>query len=372
MKKSRDYIDELTPELIRQYQNGQLTDRERNQVERFLLKSPFEYEAMDGFEHFKGDVTADTELLRGLLESRIKSEVEKEKPEPKSRWWKIAAALALLALFNYVIYITVKSPESLNKEAIALLEEATDRITERTDDTDAATSRTIPHYTPSAPAEQVPARESTDKKPALSDNTSAGEQPDPVTTTPENDLPESTPFDKRVMEETEIAEVVTEAIQKKEEFAAARSFVREAPSADTKTLPKTEVLSDNAKAMAADAGRQTDLQAFDGMIIVSSAPDSTNYISALPLGGYEAFQHYLNQSLKHTNRKAIKVGTVIVSFYVLEDSTLTNFKIRRSLGRWEDRKAIEWIKNGPGWVPPQRLGTTISEEVLVPVKFGNH
>lgn len=70
-----------------------------------------------------------------------------------------------------------------------------------------------------------------------------------------------------------------------------------------------------------------------------------------PVMGEQVYQIYL-QSKKYLIAKAPPVtGEVRLSFTVMPDSTLTDFKVLGSLGKIADDAAIRIVQDGPKWIP---------------------
>ncbi len=77
-------------------------------------------------------------------------------------------------------------------------------------------------------------------------------------------------------------------------------------------------------------------------------------------GGEEALVKYLKQNLNH-NLPLDRGGpegkyTVVLSFLVEEDGTVSNIEARNDPGYGTAEEAIRVIKNGPNWVPSERDG----------------
>ncbi|QSE97822.1 carboxypeptidase-like regulatory domain-containing protein [Fulvivirga lutea] len=114
MSKSEHHIDKLTPELIEKYHGGKLSESEAYQVERLMLNSDFDSEAMEGFENYSGDIANDLNQLNSQLEKRI----AEEKNDNQFFWIKIAASILILALSSYLIWDLAQS-ESLKPLNVA-------------------------------------------------------------------------------------------------------------------------------------------------------------------------------------------------------------------------------------------------------------
>ncbi len=106
MSKNKNHIDQLTPELIDKYQKGLLSEDEQYQVERLMLNSDFDSEAMEGFAHYDGDMINDLTSLNQQLEQRI----VKEKNDSSFFLFKIAASILLLCLCSYLVWDIINNP----------------------------------------------------------------------------------------------------------------------------------------------------------------------------------------------------------------------------------------------------------------------
>ena len=93
MSSTGNHIEHLTPELVNKYLRGELSNEDMHAVERLMLESSFEEEAMEGFENLGADLEQDLARLNQKLEKRIHAE---KRTFPA--WFKIAASVSLLAL----------------------------------------------------------------------------------------------------------------------------------------------------------------------------------------------------------------------------------------------------------------------------------
>lgn len=90
-----------------------------------------------------------------------------------------------------------------------------------------------------------------------------------------------------------------------------------------------------------------------------------------PVMGEAVYQAYL-QSKKIVPLKENMIpvaGEVHISFTVMPDSTLRNFKVLQSLGREADSAAISIVKEGPAWVPASnKKRTSVMLKVPIVIK----
>ena len=82
------------------------------------------------------------------------------------------------------------------------------------------------------------------------------------------------------------------------------------------------------------------------------------------LGGYAALDKYIRSSIKYS-KKAKKNGvdgSIVVSFIVEKDGTLTDIKIHRGLGYGCDEEVIRVLKASPKWNPGIKHGRPVRVE----------
>ena len=110
--RKNDIGSTLSPEIIEKYLNGELSHKEMHEVEKLMLNSDFDAEAMEGFEE-TGTSTMQGDL--GLLRERLDREVKPKRDF--MLWFKIAASVALLAITTIILFNTdlFKSEQQLAK-----------------------------------------------------------------------------------------------------------------------------------------------------------------------------------------------------------------------------------------------------------------
>ncbi|POY38926.1 hypothetical protein C3K47_00025 [Solitalea longa] len=84
-----------------------------------------------------------------------------------------------------------------------------------------------------------------------------------------------------------------------------------------------------------------------------------------------AYRIYINKNINYPKAftEMGREGTVQVDFTVLPDGSLTQFKIRQSMGADFDKASIEVLKNGPKWLPAIRNGKPVSGKAHYFVNF---
>lgn len=99
--------------------------------------------------------------------------------------------------------------------------------------------------------------------------------------------------------------------------------------------------------------------------------DESDFITALPEGGYKKFRKYLKKNTRtpsEARRTAIN-GTVLLSAQVSTSGELTDIKVIRGLGAGCDEEAIRVVKEGPSWLPAKSGDTDVESTVEIEVKF---
>lgn len=88
-------------------------------------------------------------------------------------------------------------------------------------------------------------------------------------------------------------------------------------------------------------------------------------------GGLERFGRFLSNNIKYPDdaRRDGTEGTVILTFVVEKDGTLTDIKVSRSVAPVIDEEAIRVLGNSPKWVPGTQFGLPVRVQYSVPVSF---
>ena len=88
-------------ESLKKYLQGRMSPEEAFQFEKRLQQDPFLQDALEGMESFE-DVKVDCDLAE--LSNRIKSRAGIQK-RTTFYIYRVAAAIALLVVFSYIIYM---------------------------------------------------------------------------------------------------------------------------------------------------------------------------------------------------------------------------------------------------------------------------
>jgi protein TonB len=97
----------------------------------------------------------------------------------------------------------------------------------------------------------------------------------------------------------------------------------------------------------------------------------TGVISPMFKGGEKAWSKYLKKNLKYPKeaKKKKNTGDVVVSFMVNIDGSVTDTKIVSSPNEALSKAALDVVKDSPNWIPASELGTLISSEMAIQIRF---
>ena len=469
MSDSKNHINKLTPELIEKYHNGTLSEEQQYQVERLMLNSSFDEEAMEGFESFEGDISADFEKLNSQLEKRI----AEEKKDAPFLWIKIAASIVILALSSYLVWdlandesvaplaknetLEKSSKESVSDDSVSSSEPKVDlkdtsllaqSIEEETGEKEAAMEPVMTETKPTAipkVAEETRRPEKVDLKAENEEETRSDDiEPELIA---ENDVLEEIIIEEEVANEQfaraemkEIAEPTSlDALQGKAAGAniskkrkteirstAAPSESKMADQStnygvirgkvtsidDNQPLPGINVVVKGTSVgtvtdidgnfsinkidsettlvfsfiglaseeievgnrSVVDINMSADVQQLSEVVVTAFSTDyesneSNEYEGAIPEEGMSNYKQYLKENINYPVDSTYETGKVVVTFDLNVDGSISNIKIKKSLGPWQDKEAIRLIQNGPKWNPANRGGTKIKSTVRGAVKF---
>lgn len=85
-------------------------------------------------------------------------------------------------------------------------------------------------------------------------------------------------------------------------------------------------------------------------------------------GGQQALMDYLQHHLHYPEDSSI-VGTVVVSFVVEVDGSLSNFRLLRDIGGGCGQEALRVIKAMPKWIPGKNKGHAVRSWYSLPILF---
>lgn len=106
------------------------------------------------------------------------------------------------------------------------------------------------------------------------------------------------------------------------------------------------------------------------VVVGYGAKEKKSLVPPFPLVGDEAYSVYLvtNKTVEIPGLKVPQSGKVHISFTVMPDGVLQDFKVLQGMGKEADSIAIQRIKNGPAWMPASNKKKA-TVEVIVPVEL---
>ena len=104
--------------------------------------------------------------------------------------------------------------------------------------------------------------------------------------------------------------------------------------------------------------------------IAASYPEQVDSLPHFP-GGDKALLRWLSAKVKYPEEavEAGTEGTVIVSFYVEEDGTITHGEVVHSVTAALDAEALRLVSIMPKWVPGRSEGKAVRCKMIIPVIF---
>lgn len=417
MSDKRPHINpEELAGLIRQYLAGELDDKAMHALERQALDDPFLADALEGY----GQHAPEQQAQQADLVSRLEARVAPKEAKVRTMYYRWAAAAAILLLMfsagwflwdqqrNTVPVASVQIPppapvadslpqdehaaapalasadqltkkvqppvpaepnkDKLKKQQATLSSgddaaaPANDVVTPASGSLESATASAYKSAAPPVAAVPAPANKGVETAPAVAAERRADAQYNfiapPVAKKQEaNKLEWATPTlagnaDSQNKALSEVV-IVGYGAQKKNATQNAAVSIRGLSGL------KTDSVS------GIDLGTTLQGKAAGVSVTTGGLPDGdVVYREPAPVTGQTAFENYLRT--KTVNPENKYTGTVRVSFTVMPDGSLQEFKILRHLNDACDAEAIRVIKEGPAWIPASDRKPA---KVKVKVKF---
>ncbi len=375
-------------EQIRRYVQNEMTNAERNAFEREMQKDPFQAEAVDGFSAFPpGDVFADVETL--------KTGIRGHRHGNQRYIWYAAASVLLIIVSTFFLFNLEKKTNPVVTGNMAKPEQQ------------AAPSekmlfgaQTVQRNETEQKQSELPEKETMQPElefemadTEIDPGTGAGSVTMSKAQAPLSLSPEKQAGLKRLLAEDKILQVVADKAQQNidspeqsEKFALAEeqspvsgiqlkgskkaaravstgpgaaksvAFLVAGQKADT-ALNEVTVVGDSGNSKKSVAG---------AVAGVSEVPDR----KAAPRDGWKAYNEYLSVELQHPEIGLPEKKVVVrLSFVVDESGKPGSFEILRSSNEKYNQVAIEFIREGPAWVPAMKNSILQSEKVKLKLVF---
>lgn len=398
--------------LIRQYLAGELDDKAMHDLERQALDDPFLADALEGYAEHAPEQQAHQADLVSRLEARVAPKAGKVRTL-YYRWAAAAAILLLMFSAGWFLWDQQRSTPPLAKMQVPLSAPVADSLPQDERESapamasaDQLSKKVLPPV-PAAPKnnglkERRFTLSSADDAPVPSNNAAAPASAEvaPASTAPPA-VYKAAPSVSAVPAPVNNAPAGVLAAEKKDKQEEYQHYFVPHANADKKqeanrsqwaspTLSGNNDKSLNEVVVGVQRKNVTQSQSvmIRGMNGVSA--DSVNSITTTlqgkaagvnvtsdnrsdaemvyrepaPVTGETAFENYLRT--KTVNPENKYTGIVRVSFTVMPDGSLQDFKIIRHLNDACDAEAIRVIKEGPAWIPASDRKPA---KVKVKVKF---
>lgn len=94
-------------------------------------------------------------------------------------------------------------------------------------------------------------------------------------------------------------------------------------------------------------------------------------VMPIPQGGMQGLMQFMGENLKYPSQAKEKgvEGTVIVSFVVQADGSVSSPEILRGIGAGCDEEALRVVKAFPNWTPGEKDGKKVNTQMQLPVKY---
>ena len=86
-------------------------------------------------------------------------------------------------------------------------------------------------------------------------------------------------------------------------------------------------------------------------------------------GGMQALMYYLGDNVNYPYWNEHIQGRIITNFIIHKDGSISNIKIVRGMGYWQDEEAIRVIATMPKWIPGENKGKAVNVWHTLPIVF---
>ncbi len=391
-------------DILRKYLQGKLPPDEAHRIEKLLLKNPLYQDALDGLE-----ALSDEQLEQDLkdISQQVGERTQSTLRGTAFYFYRIAAAVLLLAVFSYVIvYTTSRMGEVSKNETLSQKQEVQDGtepspVEKQVVESDTAIKSAVSEdlqdqlsETDTGTGEKIPIGQMEDK--------GADESPIQKQESIDGDIPEESEEVLAVavsgdsQEEASLEEVGDSNFQQKEKelslvekeqdmemqdqrLAVARtddenlkdiqdndlesvSFGEEAERAKIRNEPTPE-LSDyrdatESKKKENKQARKAERQAAEvydaaGEPISNAEISIDGSLKSVPVDGYDMYAQYVSENLRYPPEESEKKieGSVKLRFIINKDSIPDRIRVIQSLSPDCDKEAIRLLMEGPKWIP---------------------
>ncbi|SDM67353.1 energy transducer TonB [Siphonobacter aquaeclarae] len=333
----------VTPELLRRYAAGTLSDAEQHRVERAALDDPFVADALDGFLAMEGK-SVPLEELQARLDRRTR-------PNRRLIGWAplaTAAGLAGILFLGYSLFFRTQAPltpEIAKQSAPPALKDSV------------VPAAPVPMAEQPAVAYAPPkARLSNRDEPAGSSQRTA-----------DSSIPQ-----------VAMAAAPIPARKMAMKLASPDTFRQYGDAVPPQAMLQGKVVADSGKgevrtklSTPADStvpGLGADTSLMNEVVTVGYGRQAITERPPIPFRGIGDFRTYLS-TRRRIPAQEPPIGKVILQFRVNTDSTLSRLRVVKGLGKPYDDEALRLVREGPRWLPALRNGKPVSRKTRVEIPF---
>lgn len=94
-------------------------------------------------------------------------------------------------------------------------------------------------------------------------------------------------------------------------------------------------------------------------------------VQPIPPGGMEGWANYLSENLEYpAEAKELGIeGTVIITFVINADGSVSNVDVLRGIGGGADEEAVRVVQKSSNWTPAMQRGRAVNSRMRLPVRF---
>jgi len=427
--KNNDLPDKDT---LRRYLQGKLPPEEAHRIEKLILNNPLYQDALDGLETLNEE-----EMEQDLknISQQINERTQTTSKGTKINFYRIAAAVILLAAFSYIIvYTTSRMGEVSKNETLSQKQEVRDEVEQvpaeaqveesaETASPEKPLETTSPEEhveTPSpqksrevlavavtdesreeatldeiedsdfrekeeelslAVQEQDPEMQDPRSAVARTDEEKLIENQDPcsaVARTDEEKLIENQDPRSAVARTNEeklmgIQDEDLESLSREEEGMRVKSSGQPAPEMNDYQESDSDKRKENKLARQGDSqAAKVPEAAYEPLANAEIKAEGS--LKPVPVEGFEIYTKYISENLKYPPEDLEKKneGTVILGFIINKDSIPDKIRIVQSLSPDCDKEAKRLLREGPKWIPAYKDGELHEIEMEYNIYFQTH
>ncbi len=396
-------------DILLDYRDGKLSERQNHEVERHLLNCPICEEALEGLEHYPGSKSFVRDV--DALKDRVRNRTAGARLRRNMKQWSVAAAVLLLFSLGGYFLVTgtgvgnegqlaekkQEQPKEPSKSE-AISETAVDTASEQMEK--AAESLATPEVSVDVADEQN--IEINKEKPPVAEPEYLAETPvekdeeivlEATEAEPVEVAPATAVSERAVTSEKKAISGVVKSVSGEpvpfvnvqvegEGYGVMTDesghFKAEVSEGDHRLIFST--IGMQPETLLAESGdtvavvlSETSI-ALNAVTVAKSDKSTRNKVNTTepePAGGFRKWDKYVRSNLRYpeaASKEGVS-GTVEVEFWVHEDGSVTDIRVVKGLGYGCDAEAIRLVREGPKWKPGKTNGEPVTMKRTVRIEF---